>query len=49
MQGFCNFVQKIVRLCNIILIIDRNRKQKAQKISCPNPATNSNNQQEKKL
>ena len=38
MQTICNFVNKIVKLYNIILIIDRNRKQKAQKSSCPNPA-----------
>jgi len=42
MQGFCNFVQKIVRLCNIILIIGRNRKQKAQKMQLSEP---SNQQQ----
>src|SRR4028118_829472 len=42
MQRFCNFFNKIVKVCNIILIIGRNRKQKAHKSSCPNPAINSN-------
>src|SRR4028118_1004211 len=42
MQRFCNFFNKIVKVCNIILIIGPNRKQKAHKSSCPNPAINSN-------